>query len=341
MATIRVNPDDPDPASIKRAAEIIRAGGLVAFPTETVYGLGANALDEDAVYGIFLIKGRPFWDPLIVHLSSTDMVKLVAKSIPDLFHPLSERFMPGPLTLVVEKSEIVPDITTAGLPTVAVRIPSHPVALALIRESGVPIAAPSANRFGRPSPTSAHHVLEDFGDSIDLLLDGGETKIGVESTVLDITRTPPVLLRPGGVSKEEIEEVVGRVEVFRGGTRAVPSPGMSPRHYAPHAEILLVDEGDPGKAAEDMAKKASGLLEKGLKVGVIAPDEVTSFISNLPISVRKTGRWGEWDEMARRLFRELRSLDGEGVDAIICILPPPRGIGLAIRDRLIRASFRK
>lgn len=331
MIWIKVDPENPDPESIKKAAEIIRSGGLVAFPTETVYGLGANAFDERAVNRIFLVKGRPSWNPLIIHISSIDMVKLVSRSAPDIFYALAEKFMPGPLTLVVESSEMVPDITTAGLRTVGVRIPGHPVALALIKESGVPIAAPSANRFGKPSPTSALHVIEDLGDSIELILDGGETKIGIESTVLDITRTPPLILRPGGVSKEEIEGVVGRVEVS-------PYPEMPSRHYALRADIILVDARDIGEATKDLISRTKELIGKGFKVGALAPDDIMSQISELPISVRGMGKWGEWDEMARRLFGEMRSLDKEGVDVIICVLPPSYGIGLAIRDRLIKAS---
>src|SRR5512133_768452 len=234
--------DYPNPNAIAEAAETIRNGGLVAFPTETVYGLGANALDVDAVGRIFTAKGRPAADPLIVHLSGLDQITRVVRSVSPEAQKLAETFWPGPLTLILPKRPAVPDLVTSELDTVAVRVPNHPVALALIQAAGVPIAAPSANRFGHTSPTTAKHVLHDLDGRIDIILDGGSASIGVESTVLDLSTTPPRILRPGGVTREMLESVIGPVTVL--GQRkkpelGLPSPGLLEKHYAPHAEMIL------------------------------------------------------------------------------------------------------
>ncbi|MCX6068769.1 MAG: L-threonylcarbamoyladenylate synthase, partial [Chloroflexi bacterium] len=231
-----------DSNTIAEAAQIIRAGGLVAFPTETVYGLGANALDLNAVGKIFTAKGRPAADPLIVHLSGLDQITRLVRSVSPAAQTLAETFWPGPLTLILPKLPEVPDLVTSDLDTVAVRVPDHPVALALIQAAGLPIAAPSANRFGHTSPTTAQHVFHDLDGRIDLILDGGATSIGVESTVLDVSSNPPRILRPGGVTREMLESVIGPVTVLgqrKKPEKGLPSPGLLEKHYAPRAEMLL------------------------------------------------------------------------------------------------------
>lgn len=334
----KVDPKFPESGAIAEAAEIIRKGGLVAFPTETVYGLGANALDENAVRKIFAAKERPAWDPLIVHICDLGMVEQIAQEIPDKFHELAERFMPGPLTVVLRKKPIVPDAVTAGLPTVAVRMPNHPVALALIRTSGVPIAAPSANRFGRPSPTTAEHVLHDLAGRIDGILDAGPTQVGIESTVLDLTKSPPTILRPGGVSKEDLEEVLGKVtvalKVAQGLKKGLPSPGMMPRHYAPSVPVILT-EGEREKFVAEIERLVKQPKGSG-QIGALAP---VGWLEEWDgVVVFNWGKWGDWDELARKLFEGLRWLERQNVSAIVAPLPPPVGLGLAIRDRLIKAS---
>jgi L-threonylcarbamoyladenylate synthase len=334
----RVDPKSPDPKALSEAAEIIRKGGLVAFPTETVYGLGANALDETAVRKIFAAKERPAWDPLIVHICDLTMLDWIVEDVPEKFSELANRFMPGPLTVVMRKKPIVPDAVTAGLPTVAVRMPNHPVALALIEAAGVPIAAPSANRFGRPSPTTAEHVLHDLAGRIDGILDAGPTQVGVESTVIDLTKTPPVILRPGGVSKERLEEVLGEVLVLSALPSNVeaglPSPGMMPRHYAPLVPVILANG-----SASDLAKVVERLREQGYtpnQIGVMMPDGW--LVDEKGLVLFRWGKWGNWEEMAQRLFEGLRWLERQGVSVIVAPLPPPIGLGLAIRDRLTKAA---
>jgi len=334
----RIDPKSPDPKAITEAAEIIRKGGLVAFPTETVYGLGANALDETAVRKIFAAKERPAWDPIIVHICDLTMLDCLVEDVPEKFTELASRFMPGPLTVVMRKKAIVPDAVTAGLPTVAVRVPNHPVALALIKAAGVPIAAPSANRFGRPSPTTAEHVLHDLAGRIDGILDAGPTQVGVESTVVDLTKTPPVILRPGGVSKERLEEFLGEVVVASKPPSDIevglPSPGMMPRHYAPSVPVILAD----GNASE-LEKVIGQLKSQGYEpsqIGVLMPEDWLTGEEGLVIF--RWGKWGEWDKMAQKLFEGLRWLERQGVSAIVAPLPPPIGLGLAIRDRLTKAA---
>lgn len=313
-----VDPQSPQPEIIKRAAAILRRGGLVAFPTETVYGLGAHALDPQAVRKIFTIKDRPDWDPLIIHVHDLAMAQSLMKRRLPQFELLASRFWPGPLTLVVEKADQVPDEVTARRPTVALRMPWHPVAAALLDAAGLPIAAPSANRFGRLSPTRAEHVVEDLADGVDLILDAGSTPLGVESTVLDLTQSPPVILRPGGVSREELETVLGEVplatavadETAPGG---LAGPGMSVKHYAPRATVELC------ASTKELRMRADDLRGQGKRVGFLT---ITDDIERL----------------AHTLFSQLRRLDAQGVDVILCVLPPPAGIGLAVRDRLLRAA---
>ncbi|MCS6923180.1 MAG: L-threonylcarbamoyladenylate synthase [Fimbriimonadales bacterium] len=324
-----------DALLIQQAAAIIRAGGLVAFPTETVYGLGADALNSEAVRRIFLAKGRPAWDPLIVHVDTPDAIRRYTRDYSALTEQLIRAFMPGALTLVLPKREIISDVVTAGRDTVAIRVPLHPVARALIRYSGTPIAAPSANKFGRPSPTTADHVLHDLNGEIEAVLDAGQTPMGVESTILDMTTQPPTLLRPGGVPREAIEAVIGKVRtldepVAEG--EPLPAPGLSARHYAPHAKVLLC-AADPsifyGAVRDALSQYA--FVGAMRPTGWRTPDSPR-------LRVFEWGEWGDWETLARRLFLGLRTLEGEQLHAIVCPLPPEEGLARALRDRLQRAA---
>jgi L-threonylcarbamoyladenylate synthase len=304
-----------DEAGIAEAARVIRRGGLVAFPTETVYGLGANALDEAAARGIFTAKQRPPDDPLIVHLLDAGDLERVASRLEPIDR-LAERFWPGPLTLVLPRAPAVPRVVTAGRDTVAVRVPAHPVARRLIEAAGVPIAAPSANLFGRPSPTTAAHVLEDLGGRIDLVVDGGPTTVGVESTVLDLTSEPPTILRPGGVPIEELRAVLPTVILRQTSAQDARSPGTALRHYSPRARVDLFAEETPDERLEAHARDRE---RAGERVAVL----------RLP---------AEPAEAARGLFAALRRLDATRPDVIVARLPPPGGLGTALRDRLRRAA---
>jgi L-threonylcarbamoyladenylate synthase len=319
----KINPEAPEADAIERAAAILRDGGLVAFPTETVYGLGALALNLKAIHKIFAAKERPDWDPLIVHVQDVTMARSLMKTVPPSFELLANRFWPGPLTFVVDKADHVPGEVTAHRPTVALRMPGHPVAAALLRAAGAAIAAPSANRFGRPSPTRAEHVVEDLADRVDLILDAGPTPMGVESTVLDLTQSPPVILRPGGVPREELEKIIGELqlasavenETVRAG---LAGPGMSLRHYSPQAQIELLDA---------------------------APDEVVRALKHRVEELKREGKtfyilsnYGDDRLYAQTLFDQMRDADSQQADVILAILPPARGLGLAVRDRLMRAA---
>ena len=334
-----------DPADIERAAEMLRGGRLVAFATETVYGLGANALSAEAVAGIFAAKQRPAWDPLIVHIASVDEIDRVAVISGELrarVQQLAAAFWPGPLTMLLPKSPVVPDIVTAGRPLVGVRIPAHPAAQALLRATGLPIAAPSANRFGHTSPTTADHVLADLGGRIDAVLDAGPTQVGIESTVVDVTRTPIVQYRPGAVTPQQIEAVCGvSVEVYvpapeQRAPESLPSPGVGIRHYAPRARVVLV-EGTP-EAVQRKVIECTTERGGAEKIGVL-----------LPIGWRAPEKaivqpWAAWDDpsrLAATLFGGLRALDARGVDHIVCPLPAPGGVYDAIRDRLLKAAREK
>jgi L-threonylcarbamoyladenylate synthase len=324
-----------DELLIQQAAAVIRAGGLVAFPTETVYGLGADALNPEAARRIFLAKERPAWDPLIVHVAEPADIYRYTRDHSTLTEKLIRTFMPGPLTLVLPKREAISDVVTAGRETVAVRIPRHPVVHALIRSSGVPIAAPSANKFGRPSPTTADHVLQDLHGAIEAVLDAGATPMGVESTILDMTTQPPTLLRPGGVSREAIEAVIGRVRMLDGTFLEgvpLPAPGLSARHYAPNAKMLLCDP--QPEAFYDVLVHT---LSRYAFVGAMRPDG-WQLPDSKRLRVFEWGAWGDWQTLAQRLFRGLRALESMGVHAIVCPLPPEEGLALAIRDRLQRAA---
>lgn len=330
-------------AAIAECVKLLRQGGLVAIPTETVYGLAANALNSAAVARIFETKGRPAWDPLIVHVSGFDMVSRVAAEFPEKAQQLAHRFWPGPLTLLLPKSAELPNAVTAGRDTVAVRMPAHPVAHALIASADLPLAAPSANRFGRVSPTTAEHVLTELNGRIDAILDAGPTEIGVESTVLDPLRNPPLLLRPGGVTREQIEAIVGRIELYSRPAHAAPqalaSPGLTARHYAPTARLVLID-GERDALLKAIRDHVASEAERGNYVGVLAPDDWIdeTTLAAGGIVLFAWGSWGDWHQLGRNLFAGLRYLDKPGVNVILCPLPSEEGMGLALRDRLTRAA---
>jgi L-threonylcarbamoyladenylate synthase len=346
---IRVAPDAPDPAAIARAAECLRNGGLVAFPTETVYGLGVNALDRAAVRRLFAAKQRPATDPLIVHVGSFESIAPLVSRVPKNARSLARHFWPGPLTLIFPRSAQVPDEVTAGLPSVAVRVPAHPVARALIDAAAVPVAAPSANLFSRPSPTQAAHVIEDLDGRIDLVVDGGPTTIGVESTVLDLTGDAPTVLRPGAVTIEMLRKVVRRVRMSQGsGTRdsglgivPMPSPGMLEKHYSPRA-VLTLYEGEISAVLQSLCEAAGIALAEGKSVGVIAADEDRSAFDTLGsrarLIFRAIGSEGTPDAVAANLYTTLRELDAAGVDVILVRGFSDHGLWAAVQDRLRRAS---
>jgi L-threonylcarbamoyladenylate synthase len=340
--TLKVNRERPEFDKIGVAAEVIRRGGLVAFPTETVYGLGADALNGRAIARIYAAKKRPLDNPIIVHVSNKEEVCKLSISVPETANILMDNFWPGPLTLVVKASETVPEATRAGLDTVAVRMPSHKVALALIRESKVPIAAPSANLAGRPSPTTAEHVRQDLCGRIDLILDAGPTTIGVESTVLDLTADPPQVLRPGGVTYEELRRILGRVELHPVaiGEKSAPvvqvrSPGTKHRHYAPNAQVIVV-EGRSDAVVSKVQELAGRFSGKGAKVGILATDESAS-VYRAGV-VKSLGSRKDLATTARNLFRLLREFDMERVDVIVAEGVATKGLGLAVMNRLRKAS---
>ncbi len=347
---------------IRRAAQVLRSGGLLAFPTETVYGLGADAENVHAVQRIFEVKGRPPTHPLIVHIGASDELARWAAEVPEAAKVLAERFWPGPLTLVLPRSDRVPLAVTGGLDTVALRVPDHPLALALLRSFGGAVAAPSANRFGSVSPTTVRHVREDLGSAVDFVLDGGPCVVGVESTIVDLSTDRPVILRPGGIPREEIERALGCALPVHAGT-TVRAPGQHPSHYAPRAKVVLV-------SIRDLDERARRLHDEGHRVGVLLPAPLGLVAgaggvclaarsprarpgrSPQPLSLPSGERWvpelpdgfvvlGEarsLPEYARRLYENLRAFDRHGCDVVLASLPPEDGLGLAIADRLRRAA---
>ncbi|KNY28524.1 L-threonylcarbamoyladenylate synthase [Pseudobacteroides cellulosolvens] len=330
-----------DIKNIGIAADILKSGGLVAFPTETVYGLGANALDEKAVSEIFVAKGRPSDNPLIVHVCNVEMVKRLVKNIPELAFKLMEKFWPGPLTLIMEKSSRVPEIITAGLSTVAIRMPSHPIALKIIEESQVPVAAPSANISGKPSPTEAKHVIEDLMGKVELIIDGGSSQVGLESTVLDVTVNPPMILRPGGITKEQLEEAVGKIDI----DKAILSdhledikpraPGMKYTHYSPKADVIII-EGKVEACVEKIRELAESYKRDGIPVGILATEQTKGLYT--VGTVMSLGDRKMPDTIASSLFRELRHLDDKGVRVILAEAIEDTGVGLAVMNRMKKAA---
>ena len=358
---LKVNPDYPEPEAISEAAAVIRNGGTVAFPTETVYGLGANGLDPVAVGGIYAAKGRPRRNPLILHVASIEQARLLVKDWTPLAERLAASFWPGPLTLILPRAGVVPEIVTAGLNSVALRMPAHSVALALIEQSGVPIAAPSANASGRPSPTLAEHVRADLDNLIDLVLDGGATVVGVESTILALNGECPLLLRPGGVTWEALEQVVGTVrlhETARPGVGAAsrdaehdgdaaPCPGTMFRHYAPQAEALVVT-GDSGEQINKVRDYLTAHPDR--RVALLTTMEAAPVYLRMmngteartvpaaPIHIEIVGSRSRPEEVASNIFRALRNCDQAGAEVILMEAIPLSGLGLAVMNRLYRAA---
>jgi len=322
-------------ASLHRAAELLRAGGTVAFPTETVYGLGANALDPAAVQSIFEAKQRPSWDPLIVHVADEEQLARVAVDIPRTGRLLMKAYWPGPLTLLLPKSQHLPAIVTAGRNRVGVRMPRHPLARRLIELAGLPVAAPSANSFGRTSPTRAEFVLQDLEGRIDAVIDSGDATLGLESTVVDVCEDPPILYRPGMVTLRQLQQVCPGVIAYReprdSSTTPHASPGLGLRHYSPRARLILLEKFDEA----EMLSQAAKFKSEGEKVGLMLPG---ASAEGLPYHTFVWGDLQDQEELARRLFSGLRELDAAGATVILCPLPEEQGLGVAIRDRLFKAA---
>jgi L-threonylcarbamoyladenylate synthase len=339
---LKVNPEKPDLTKIQSAAEIIQHGGLIAFPTETVYGVGADALNPTAVLALFEAKKRPLDNPPIVHVADPSEVFRLVEEVPAKARILMEKFWPGPLTLIFKRSNLIPKVTVAGLDTVAIRMPKHKVALDLIKLSRCPIAAPSANLAGKPSPTTAQHVYEDLNGRIDAILDAGATNIGVESTVVDLSVDPPMLLRPGGTPFETLKKVLGdmKLHIFveaeqELALQEIRSPGMKHRHYAPKAEVILI-EGNVQAVINKVNELSESFRHEGQKVGILATDETQ--IAYKADVIKSLGSRSNIAVVARNLFRLLREVDGENVDFIIAEGVSSEGLGLAVMNRLRKAS---
>lgn len=331
---------------IAQAGEIIRCGGLVAFPTETVYGLGANALDEQASAKIYKAKGRPSDNPLIAHIADIEMLEPLVKDVPREAKLLMEAFWPGPLTLIFNKSEKVPKGTTGGLETVAVRFPNHPIAMALIKNAGVSIAAPSANISGKPSPTMGEHVIDDMDGRIDMIIDGGMVGMGLESTIVDVTVNPPMILRPGFITKEMITEVIGQVEVdsailAKPEDGLIPkAPGMKYRHYAPMADYKIY-KGEAAKVAENIIKLANQKSQEGKITGVITANEHLHFYEgklSKDVIVVSLGQLEKPESIANHLFKVLRDFDKMNAEFIFGEAFSEDNVGAAIMNRLTKAA---
>ncbi len=342
---VPVDPAQPDTAVIARAADLLRAGQVVVFPTETVYGLGADVFQPAALELIFAAKGRPFSDPLIVHIADETALEALASSIPEVARRLAAAFWPGPLTLILPRGPRVPALVTAGLETVAVRMPRHPVALALIRALGSPIAAPSANRFMHVSPTTAQHALADLGGRVPLILDGGTCDVGVESTVLNLCAETPIILRPGGISLEALRAVLPEVQpparrkqvAASEEGQAQTSPGQLMTHYSPAVPLLLY-EGSPQAMRAAMLAELRHRQAKGETVGVLVADEDVAAFEDSGALVRSLGDAANPAGIANALFAGMRALEDARVAVILCRSFDDAGLGLAIRDRLFKAA---
>ena len=337
---IKIDRKQIDQVIMEEAGSILKNGGLVAFPTETVYGLGANALDEEAAKKTYAAKGRPSDNPLIVHIARLEDLGAIVESVPLIVDEIAAHFWPGPLTMIFNKNEKVPLGTTGGLETVAVRMPDDEIARELILAGGGYVSAPSANTSGRPSPTTAQHVAEDLSGKIEMILDGGSVDIGVESTILDMTVTPPMILRPGAITKEMLSEVIGEVAVdetliSENSTKAPKAPGMKYRHYAPKADLTII-EGPLEKVVKEINKRAKEKSEAGYKVGVIGTEEtVADYKSG---DVKCIGTRADESTIAANLFRILREFDDDQVDYIYSESFDTAGIGSAIMNRLLKAA---
>lgn len=327
--------------TIEEAAKIIREGGLVAFPTETVYGLGANALDPGAVKKIFQAKGRPQDNPLIVHIWDIKQIETLAHDVPDIAYKFMERFWPGPMTVILPKSSIIPDITSASLPSVGIRMPSNVIARELIKKSGVPIAAPSANISGRPSPTDVERCIEDLDGKVDFILGGEMCQVGVESTVIDCTVTPTCVLRPGGITLEMLREIDGEVyidpAVMKKPDKNIKpkAPGMKYRHYAPKVPVKIVC-GDLKKTIEKINEMVQNYIDENKLVGIIATDETKNFYNKG--LVMSLGSRNNMPSISKNLFETLRSFDDKNVDIILSEAFEEKGIGVAIMNRLSKSA---
>jgi len=338
---LKVNAQQPEEEIIARAAEAIRQGGLVAFPTETVYGLGADGLNGDAVKKIFAAKGRPSDNPLILHVADPKEVFYLASVVPLKAQVLMEAFWPGPLTLVLPCRNIIPPEVTAGLDTVAIRMPDHPVALALIKASVRPLAAPSANRSGYPSPTTAVHVWADLAGKVDVILDGGAAGVGLESTILDLTGDPPTILRPGGVTKEQLEDVIGEVHMDPGliSEEAVPkAPGMKYVHYSPQAKVIVLQGQSPAVAAK-IAELLQVNAGKGLKTALLLSSETWPLVrTEQAVYAREMGSRAGLEDVARKLYHELRMCDQAGSDVVLIEGYQEEGLGAALMNRILKSA---
>lgn len=337
---VTVDENKIDMAVISRAGDILMAGGLVAFPTETVYGLGGDALNGNSSAKIYAAKGRPSDNPLIVHIADMDALSLLVKEIPKEAYLLAEKYWPGPLTMIFHKSDVVPYATTGGLDTVAVRMPSHKTAQALIRAAGGYVAAPSANRSGRPSPTVAEYVIEDLNGYVDMIIDGGTVNIGLESTIIDLTGDIPMILRPGYITEEMLAEVIGSVDTDKtileeASGQAPKAPGMKYRHYAPKGSLIIV-EGDRDKVISYINEQTEKLRMQGVRTGIIATDETKEAYRGDVI--KSVGSRSDEETIARRLFRILREFDDEGVQSMFSEAFYSQGIGQAIMNRLLKAA---
>ena len=362
----KIDPEHFDDIELACAVSILKSGGLVAFPTETVYGLGGNAYDSTASARIYAAKGRPSDNPLIVHISSFEEIYPLVKEVPKDAKKLAESFWPGPLTMILEKSEAVPKETTGGLDTVAVRMPSHPIANRLIKNAGIPIAAPSANASGRPSTTKAEHVIEDLDGKIDMIIDGGSSDIGLESTIVDLTVSPPLILRPGYITYEMLKSILPDIEYDpavlkreRDDKIVAKAPGMKYRHYAPKGELTIF-EGDMKAVAESVKQSALKKLREGFNVGILTSDELlgeygklkeesgTLTFEALPgtgnekkngrLYIRDIGSRTDEAGIAAGLFEALRSFDSEGTEFIYAESFDSKDIGQAIMNRLMKAA---
>ncbi len=321
----------PTTENLETCAELLRDGELVAFPTETVYGLGGNALDKDAAIKIYSAKGRPSDNPLIVHIADKEMISTLATVVPEKAKIVIDEFMPGPVTIVLPKKEIVPDNVTGGLKTVAIRMPNNPTALALIKKAGVPVCAPSANTSTRPSPTCAKHVYDDLNGKIPAILDGGDCDVGVESTIIDFTTEKPRLLRAGGMPLETLIAAIGDVDIVRNSKVAL-CPGMKYKHYSPIAEVYVAI---PGENLADRMKSAyDTLTSEGKKALIIALDDTAYAMEDR--TVRVAGK--SYADYAHNLFAFLRGADADGYDAVVCEGADEREMGASVANRLIKAA---
>ena len=336
--------DNIDKSIIDRAGAILKNGGLVAFPTETVYGLGGDALNPESSKKIYAAKGRPSDNPLIVHITNMEALEKIVTEIPEGARKLSKRFWPGPLTMIFKKNDTVPKETTGGLDTVAVRMPSNKIAAAMIDAAGGYVAAPSANISGRPSPTVAKYVIEDMDGRIDMIIDGGDSDVGLESTIVDFTGKEPMILRPGFITKEMLEEAlssdvsVDKAIIDSNSKVAPKAPGMKYRHYAPKGELTIV-EGSSEKVIEAVNKYVTESKSEGFKTGIIATEETKALYS--ADSVKSVGHAGREDEVAHHLFRILREFDDEGIEKIYSESFADSGVGAAVMNRLLKAAGHK